>query len=111
MLKVDQVVDTERSQDQTAGQVPDNRDTIHVAGIGAKDDRQADNDAEHITSRPPGVVGVGSLDVADDGRDERNEPCQNGDGEGCEREGIAEDVARAEFGHFGRVCRDAQFRG
>lgn len=45
------------------------------------------------------------MDVTDDGRDESDEPCQDRNGEGRERERIAEDVARAEFRHFRCISR------
>lgn len=82
MGTVDQSVGTERGQDQTTAQVSHNGDAIDMAGIGGKGDNQSHNHTEHITDSPPGEVRVVLLDVGDDGGDECDKPCQDGDGEG-----------------------------
>jgi hypothetical protein len=120
LVTVDRVVGAERSQNQAAGKISHNltkqsvsqskscsgrtgskayRDAIDIASVGTKSHDYADNQAEHVTVRPPRVIRIVGLDIRDDGRDEGNQPCEDRDGQGRERERIAEDIAWAKVGH------------
>lgn len=119
-MTVDGVVGTERSQDQATGKITHNltnlsvsysqffpartgpkayRDAIDIASVGTKSHDNAHNQAEHVTIGPPGVIGVVRLEISDDRGDKSNQPCEDGDGQGRKREGVAKDVAWAEIGH------------
>jgi hypothetical protein len=66
LVAVDRIVGAQRSQDEATAQVSNDSDTVDIACIGTKSHNQADDNAEHITGGPPGVVGVTSLQIGND---------------------------------------------
>ena len=91
------------------------RDIVRLLRVGRDGDQHASDAPEHVDERPPGEVGELVVDVAYDGGDEGDEPCEldfllvfcisidagsggtyNGDTDGGQREGIADDPRDAE---------------
>ncbi len=77
---VDEVVDAGAGEDEAGSKVAAEGDVIGLDSVGGDDDEDADVDKEGVDGGPPGKLwevvdgGLGRLNLADDARDEADEP-------------------------------------